>query len=102
MLLDQRLRFDQSKSQISSDGGFTSADHRCGLSGPRNVAVRDPRRASRMQDLFRSGASAEIDDADVAVGKTLGGVDAWLAESGHRGGDLRADIRFSSSELSRR
>jgi hypothetical protein len=66
-----------------------------------NVAMRDPRRASRMQDRFRSGASAEIDDADVTEGENLGRVDARLAESGHRGGDPRADIRLLSSELSR-
>jgi hypothetical protein len=30
----------------------------------------------------------------VAESENLGRVDAWLAETGHRGGDLRAEIRI--------
>jgi hypothetical protein len=58
--------------------------------------MRDPWRACWVQQGFRSGASAEIDDTGVAEGENVGRVDAWFAETGGR-----STIRFRGTVVAR-
>jgi hypothetical protein len=96
MLLDKRLGLGKPERQIGIDRGFAGADHRGDLAGFADIAMRDPWRACRVQQRFRSGASIEIDHADVAKGEDIGGIDAWLAETGGR-----STIRFRCTVVAR-
>jgi hypothetical protein len=96
VLFDQRLGLGKPERQIGIDGGFAAADHRGDLAGFADIAMRDPWRACRVQQRFRSGASTEIDAADVAEGEYLGGIDPWLAETGGR-----STIRFRCTVVAR-
>jgi hypothetical protein len=65
----------------------------CGFA---DVAMRDPWRACRVQQRFRSGTSTKVGNPDMAEGENLGGIDPWLAKTGGR-----STIRFRCTVVAR-